>query len=192
LQLTQWIDETVLSLKGSEGEMREADIASTVKQVVELLKDVAREKNIEIHLQLSDSVPPLLCNEQFLQRAFTNLISNAFKYTPRGGRVEVSVIPYLRNNGDGGVLEISVKDTGIGIPEEDIERIFEPFYRGKNATTESGMGLGLAFAKEVVELHCGRILVQSEPQKGSLFSILLPVGNPSTREGIEKQQPSSL
>jgi signal transduction histidine kinase len=106
--------------------------------------------------------------------------------------VDVSVIPYLRKGKDGGVLEISVKDTGIGIPEEDIEKIFEPFYRGKNATAEKGMGLGLFFVKEVVDLHGGRILVQSEPNKGSLFSILLPVGNHSQREGIEKQQPSSL
>jgi signal transduction histidine kinase/predicted metal-dependent phosphoesterase TrpH len=177
LQLTQWIDGTVLSSKGSKGKMREVDIGSILRQVVELLRDVAIEKNIEIHLQSSDSIPPLFCNDQFLQRAFTNLISNAFKYTPEGGRVEVSVIPYLRKGGDGGVLEISVKDTGIGIPEEDIEKIFEPFYRGKNATSEKGMGLGLFFVKEVVDLHGGRILVQSEPNKGSIFSILLPVGD---------------
>jgi signal transduction histidine kinase/predicted metal-dependent phosphoesterase TrpH len=192
LQLTQWIDGTVLSSKGSKGKMREVDIVSMLKQVVELLKDIAIEKNIEIHLQSSDPVFPLLCNEQFLQRAFTNLISNAVKYTPEGGRVGVAVIPYLRIGGDGGILEISVKDTGMGIPKEDIEKIFEPFYRGKNATTEIGMGLGLFFVKEVVDLHGGRILVQSEPNKGSIFSILLPVGNNSQREGIEKQQPSSL
>jgi signal transduction histidine kinase len=192
LKLTQWIDDTVLPSKGSEGKMKEVDIRSMVKQVVELLGDVAREKDIEIRLQSSDPVPPLLCNEHFLQRALTNLISNAFKYTPGGGRVEVSVTPYLRKSGDGGVLEISVKDTGVGIPEEDIERIFEPFYRGKNVTTESGIGLGLFFVKEAVDLHGGRILVQTEPNKGSTFSILLPVGNSSQREEIEKQQSSSL
>jgi signal transduction histidine kinase/predicted metal-dependent phosphoesterase TrpH len=192
LKLTQWIDETVFFSKGSEGKMRELDIGSTVKQVVELLRDVAREKNIEIHFRSSDPVPTLLCNEQLLQRAFANLISNAFKYTQEGGKVEVSVISYLRKGGDGGVLEISVKDTGIGILEEDIEKIFEPFYKGKNAATEGGMGLGLFFVKEVVDLHGGRILVQSEPNKGSMFSILLPVGNRSQREGIEKQQPSSF
>jgi signal transduction histidine kinase/predicted metal-dependent phosphoesterase TrpH len=191
LQLTQWIDGTVLASKESKGKMREVDIGSMVKQVVELLRDVAIEKNIEIHLQSSDPIPPLLCNEPFLQRAITNLISNAFKFTPEGGRVEVSVIPYFRKGRDGGVLEISVKDTGIGIPEEDIEKIFEPFYRGKNATMESGKGLGLFFVKEVVDLHGGKILVQSEPNKGSIFSILLPVGNNSQREGIENQQPSS-
>ncbi len=183
LQLTQWIDETFLSSKGSEGKMKEVDIRSTVKQIVELLRDVAREKNIEIHLQSSHPVPPLLCNEQFLQRALTNLISNAFKYTSGGGRVEVSVIPYLRKGGDGGVVEISVKDTGIGIPEEDIERIFEPFYRGKNASTEDGIGLGLSLVKEVADLHGGKILVQSEPNQGSIFSILLPL-----KQGFKKDE----
>ena len=90
--------------------------------------------------------------------------------------MEISVIPYLLKE-DGGVVEISVKDTGIGIAAEDHEKIFEPFYRGKNASSESGVGLGLSLVKEVVDLHGGKILVQSELNKGSIFSILLPVGN---------------
>ena len=72
-------------------------------------------------------------------------------------------------------MEISVKDNGIGICEKDLEKIFEPYYRGKNISSEEGKGLGLHFVKEVVDLHGGKILVQSEPQKGSTFSILLPV-----------------
>ena len=89
--------------------------------------------------------------------------------------MEVVVTSYMEWK-DVGIVEISVKDTGIGILEEDIERIFEPFYRGRNTSTENGVGLGLCFVKEVVDLHRGKILVQSEPKKGSIFSILLPVG----------------
>jgi signal transduction histidine kinase len=79
-------------------------------------------------------------------------------------------------------METSIKDNGIGICEEDLEKIFEPYYRGKNISSEEGKGLGLSFVKEVVDLHGGKILVQSEPQKGSTFSILLPIGKFSNYE----------
>jgi signal transduction histidine kinase len=104
-----------------------------------------------------------------------SLLSNALKFTPRSGKIEVAVTPYIGWK-DGGTVEISIKDTGIGIGEDEIERIFEPFYRGRNSSVEAGTGLGLSFVKEVVDLDGGRILVQSEPQKGSTFSILLPAG----------------
>jgi signal transduction histidine kinase len=101
-------------------------------------------------------------------------LGNALKYTPRGGKIGVTLTSYTQWK-DGGVVEISIKDTGIGIYKEDIERLFEPFYRGKNASIESGAGLGLSLVKEVVDSHGGRLLVQSEPGKGSIFSILLPI-----------------
>jgi signal transduction histidine kinase len=104
------------------------------------------------------------------------------KYTPRGGKVEVALITYLNKRGTG-VMEISIKDNGIGICEEDLGKIFEPYYRGKNISSEEGKGLGLSFIKEVVDLHGGKILVQSEPNKGSLFSILLPI-----RENIKSEE----
>jgi signal transduction histidine kinase len=96
------------------------------------------------------------------------------KYTSRGGEIEVSIHAYFNKKGTG-VLEISFEDTGIGICEEDREKIFQPYYRAKNVSSEEGKGLGLAFVKEVIELHGGKILVQSEPNVGSIFTILLPV-----------------
>jgi signal transduction histidine kinase len=117
-----------------------------------------------------------------MYRALVNLLSNALKYTPRGGKVEVALITYLNKRGTG-VMEISIKDNGIGIYEEDLEKIFEPYYRGKNISSEEGKGLGLSFVKEVVDLHGAKILVQSEPNKGSLFSILLPI-----RENIKSEE----
>ncbi|OGP65788.1 MAG: hypothetical protein A2169_07055 [Deltaproteobacteria bacterium RBG_13_47_9] len=194
LRLTRWVDDTLksfnLSSQELKNQMKEAEIESMVKGVIDLLGDAGKKKEIKVVFQPSPPIPSLRCNEQLLQRALTNVLSNSLKYTPRGGKVEVSVVPSL-TKGERGVVEISVRDTGLGIPEEDIGRIFEPFYRGKNATTENGMGMGLFFVKEVVDLHAGRILVQSEPNKGSIFSILLPVGNSPQGEGIEKQQESS-
>ena len=127
-----------------------------------------------MHFSTSPCIPPIPCHEDWILRAIENLLANALKYTPEGGRVEVGVTHYLEWK-EGGVVEISIKDTGIGILEADVENIFKPFYRGKNARTEPGIGLGLSFVKEVVELHGGKVLVQSEPQKGSAFSILLPL-----------------
>jgi signal transduction histidine kinase len=80
-------------------------------------------------------------------------------------------------------VEIAVKDNGMGIYAEDLPRIFEPFQRGQNASGVSGIGLGLALVKEVVDLHGGKIHVQSEPQKGSTFSILLPLKKTADQEG---------
>ncbi len=173
IRLTRWIDDT-LSSKKLEGEIKEADIQSIIHQVIDLLKELSREKKIEIRFEASPSIPLIRCHEQLMFRAIENILNNALKYSPEGGRVDVTVTSYLEWK-DAGIVEISVRDTGIGIFEEDIEKIFEPFYRGRNASKEIGTGLGLSFVKQAVDLHGGRILVQSEPQKGSIFSILLPV-----------------
>ena len=177
IRLTRWIDDTLFSDHSSQQikeEVKEVEIQSMVQQAIDLLKDASRDKNIEIHFETSPSIPLVYCQEQLLFRAIENLLSNALKYTPGGGRIDVTVTSYIEWK-NGGVVEISIRDTGIGILEDDIDRIFEPFYRGRNALTEMGAGLGLSFVKEVVDLHRGRILVQSEAQKGSTFSILLPV-----------------
>jgi len=178
LHLTQWIDETLffhdLTQSKWQEQVKEVDVKSLVQQTIDLLKETASEKNIEIEFKASLSILKISCHESLMYRALVNLLSNALKYTPRGGKVEVVLITYLNKRGTG-VMEISVKDNGIGICEEDLEKIFEPYYRGKNISSEEGKGLGLPFVKEVVDLHGGKILVQSEPQKGSTFSILLPV-----------------
>ena len=182
IRLTRWIDDTLFSPDHSQQkineEMKEVEIQPMVQQVIDLLKEAGRDKNIEIHFEAPPSIPPVYCQEQLLFRAIENVLGNALKYTPEGGRVDVTVTSYLEWK-DGGIVEISVRDTGIGIFEEDIGKIFEPFYRGRNAAKEIGTGLGLSFVKEVVNLHGGKILAQSEPQKGSTFSIFLPVKSDS-------------
>jgi signal transduction histidine kinase/predicted metal-dependent phosphoesterase TrpH len=185
LHLTQWIDETLffhdLTQSKWQGQMKEVDVKSLVQQTIDLLKESASEKSIEIEFKDSLSILKISCHESLMYRALVNLLSNALKYTPRGGKVEVALITYLNKRGTG-VMETSIKDNGIGICEEDLEKIFEPYYRGKNISSEEGKGLGLSFVKEVVDLHGGKILVQSEPQKGSTFSILLPIGKFSNYE----------
>ncbi|HVP78336.1 MAG TPA: response regulator [Thermodesulfobacteriota bacterium] len=173
VRLTGWVDDTLSSSK-LEAEIREVDIQQLIGQVINSLKETSEEKRIEICFDSSASIPHLFCHEQLMFRTIENLLSNALKYTPYGGKVDIAIIPYLQWK-EGGFVEISIQDTGIGILEDEIERIFEPFYRGRNNSTQAGVGLGLSFAKQAVEFHGGKILVQSEPQKGSIFSILLPI-----------------
>jgi len=186
--LTQWIDETIflqdLPESKQQQPLKEVDMKSIVQQAIDLLNEMSSEKAIEVQFKTSPSVPAISCDEPLMYRAVVNLLSNALKFTPRGGKVEVSVLAYLNKKGSG-ALEISFKDTGIGICEDELEKIFQPYYRGKNTSSEEGKGLGLSFVKEVVDLHGGKILVQSEPNKGSLFSILLPIKN-VPQEEIEK------
>jgi signal transduction histidine kinase len=188
LHLTRWIDETLffhdLSQSRSQEPLEEVEIKSLVQKTIDLLRESSTEKSIEIEFKPSPSTIKISCFESLMYRAFVNLLSNALKYTPRGGKVEVDLITYLNKRGTG-VMEVSFKDNGIGICEEELEKIFEPYYRGKNISVEEGKGIGLSFAKEVIELHGGKILVQSEPNKGSTFSILLPIKD-AAQEEIQK------
>lgn len=188
-QLMRWIEDILRfynpSLKGLKKEMKKVEIQSMVKQTVDLLREYGREKGIEILFQSPSDSPSIQCDEGLLQRAIHNLLSNALKFTPQGGRVEVSLNSYPVEE-DRGAIEISVRDNGVGISEEEREKIFEPFFRGKNASMEEGLGLGLSLVKEVVDLHGGKILLQSEPNKGSIFSILLPIFEKLETKGGEK------
>jgi hypothetical protein len=178
LNLTQWIDDTLflhdLSESKWQEQMKEVDFKPLLRQTIDLLKETAAEKNIEVEFKAPLSTAEISCHESLMSRALVNLLSNALKYTPNGKKVEVTLTTYLNKKRETGVVEISIKDDGIGICEEDLEKIFEPYYRGKNISTEEGKGIGLSFAKEVIDLHGGKILVQSELNKGSTFSILLP------------------
>ncbi|OLB76176.1 MAG: hypothetical protein AUI14_19535 [Actinobacteria bacterium 13_2_20CM_2_71_6] len=105
----------------------------------------------------------------YLQQVLLILLDNAVKYTPPPGQVRISARIEDRH------AEISVADTGIGIPPEDTDRIFERFYRGRNAAASTGTGLGLAIASWVIAQHAGRLALTSTPGVGSRFSILLPL-----------------
>ena len=110
-------------------------------------------------------------DERRIRQVVFNLLSNAVKFTPRGGRVDVSA---ARVDGE---VRVAVADTGPGISPDDQERIFEEFQQAKppNGERPEGTGLGLALSRSLVELHGGRIWVESEPGKGSTFTFTLPV-----------------
>lgn len=144
--------------------------------------------------RLRVDVPPAVQvagNEAELISAVSNLVSNAIRYTPEGGRVEVSTL----GRGDGS-LEISVSDSGIGIAREHLPRLTERFYRvdGSRSRETGGTGLGLSIVKHIVQRHGGSLDIQSEPGKGSVFRIVLPAGRvkPVPRAAAEPAQGSDI
>jgi two-component system phosphate regulon sensor histidine kinase PhoR len=132
----------------------------------------AERKGLEIKIEYQNKLPKVLADKTRLGQVLVNLIHNAIKFTPEGGKVTLSA------SQDQDMIHFSVSDTGIGIPVEDQTRIFERFYKTDPARTGSGTGLGLAIARHLVESHGGRIWAESTPGQGStiIFSIpALPV-----------------
>lgn len=136
-------------------------------ETFELLKADAEKKNIHTTLSLPPEPLTLHADGHRLQQVFTNLIANAIYYTPEGGHVSVC----QRLEAD--YVIVDVIDTGIGIAPEHQQAIFEPFYRVQ--AQQAGTGLGLAIAHEIIKLHNGRIRLESEPNRGSTFSVVLPL-----------------
>lgn len=146
------------------------DINITCDKVISLLKPQMEEKNISFTLSIEDNINKLDAQEDFIRLILINIIENSIKYTKDNGTIDVDI----KNLNDG--IKIEVKDNGRGIPEEDLPRIFERFYRvDKSRSTEiEGTGLGLAIVKHIVILLKGDIKVESEYNKGSKFTIVIP------------------
>jgi signal transduction histidine kinase len=152
------------------GEKKEVVLNEVITKVTELMRASAEEKGLEFKVDMAGESLALTGIEDGLERVFMNLVSNAVKYTPTGGSVAV------RAWGEDGQIKVEVSDTGIGIPEEALSRIFEEFYRARNAKSMEmeGTGLGLAIARDVIEQHGGQISVESVMGEGSTFYVTLP------------------
>jgi two-component system sensor histidine kinase VicK len=126
--------------------------------------------HIALESHIAPDLPPARADRDRINQVLDNLIGNAIKFSPQGGTIT------LRLEDAGEMLQVSVSDTGIGIPEEQVERIFERFYQVDGSATRKfgGAGLGLAIVKRIVEAHGGRIWVKSQLGLGSTFSFTLP------------------
>ena len=129
------------------------------------------KRNIKIVFNKDEEVSNVLADSKKLRNVIQNLIDNAVKYTPHNGTVTISIVPE-----GGNMLAVSIEDTGIGIPEDQQGQIFQKFFRGTNARKlkTEGSGLGMYIAKEIVEMHKGRLWLKSEENKGSTFTFTLP------------------
>jgi two-component system phosphate regulon sensor histidine kinase PhoR len=146
------------------------DPGALLRTVAELRRPAAERRKQSLETGVRAPLPPVLGDPDYLERALANLVDNAVKYTPEGGTLKLSAFA----RGDSVVLEVA--DTGIGIPETDLPRIFERFYRvDKSRSREmGGTGLGLAIVKHVVQAHGGSVEVTSRVGQGSTFRIVLP------------------
>lgn len=148
--------------------------------VCETLDPWAKTKAISLIKRVADGLPEAAVDQARITQVLTNLVGNAIKFTPRQGRITVEA--KLGNNGDG--LELSVADTGVGIADADLPKLFGKFQQvgERSASDISGTGLGLAISKEIVELHQGRIWAESKVQEGTRFIFTLPL-KPQPTEG---------
>jgi two-component system phosphate regulon sensor histidine kinase PhoR len=144
-------------------------VAEVVLPPVDRLRPQAERAGLELTVLLPPGLPPILADADRARLVLTNLMHNAVKFTPPGGRITVAARP------TGEEIVLSVQDSGVGIPDEDLPRIFERFYKADRARSGGGTGLGLAIAKHVVQGHGGRIWAESIEGQGSTFYFTLPV-----------------
>jgi two-component system phosphate regulon sensor histidine kinase PhoR len=138
---------------------------------VDRLRPLAEAKGIAIHVSIADHTPDIDGDDQRLGQALRNLVHNAIKFTPSGGRIDVAAAA-----SPGGGVTLHCRDTGVGIAPADLPRIFERFWKADSSRQRDGegSGLGLAIARHVVEAHGGTIAVVSEPRHGTEFTVTLP------------------
>jgi two-component system phosphate regulon sensor histidine kinase PhoR len=165
-------------------------VADIVRGPVERLRPQAERAELQLDLDLSPDLPAVLADVERMQQVITNIVHNAIKFTPVGGRIEVSSFKF-QVSGDGTVepetlnlqddifsagewVMITVKDTGVGISAIDLPRIFERFFKADRARSGGGTGLGLSIAKHIVQAHNGWIWADSVEGRGSTFHIALP------------------
>ena len=167
-ELIRLVDDLLLLVRSDAKQLRfekkEVSLGGILKQVVERYKERALAKKIDLTLRL-DQDAPIQGDETYLKRLFSNLLDNAIKFTPEGGRVGVK----LRATDQETVVEVF--DTGMGIELEMQPKVFSRFYRTDQARSHEGAGLGLNIAKAIAEAHTGLISIQSQPQKGTIVTV---------------------
>ena len=177
LLINQMLDLAKFDSGGMRLNMVQGDVVTFVKDLVKLFDSFSRSKNIQVHFQTESDAWVMAYDQEKLQAIVSNLLSNAIKFTPANGHVFVQISP--SENAANPAIEFCIRDTGIGIPEGQMEHIFDRFYQVDNSATRTGegTGIGLALVQEMVNLMKGHIRVESRPTIGSEFIVTLPVTN---------------
>jgi signal transduction histidine kinase len=161
------------------------DLEPLVSEVVSEIQVVSADRRVSVDSEVPPGLPPALADRNRVHQVLFNLLDNAVRFTPEGGRVGISAV---RHNG---CVQVRVSDTGVGIPQEHLPRLFERFYRVDSARSrgDGGTGIGLAIARSVIEAHGGRIWAESTPGRGSVFAFELPVAAPGLARPSPAKQP---
>lgn len=149
---------------------KELDPAEIVRDVAESFSLPAQDAGVTIETYLAPDLRPIKADRERIFQVFSNIIGNAIKVTPSGGTIEIRAVP------DTDYMIFSVRDTGPGIPREDLPHVFERYFRSEG-TMYKGTGLGLAIAKGLVEAHGGRLIAQNDPRGGAIFSFSIPTSD---------------
>jgi signal transduction histidine kinase len=145
------------------------DLCQLAREIVELYQYVAEEKKITVRTDLPNSPVLVSVDRTRMRQALANLLDNAIKYTPDGGQITITV------RTEGTQALIIFKDTGIGIPADEQDKIWSRLYRGDKSRSQRGLGLGLSLVKAIVEAHGAKVTVSSTPECGSEFTVRLPL-----------------
>jgi signal transduction histidine kinase len=153
-----------------ELDLTDFDLPLAIQNALILVRERASRRGVALHQSIEEGIGDVRADERKIKQVLLNLLSNAIKFTPEGGRIEVRATPM------DGMVEIAVSDTGVGIAPEDQEAVFEQFRQvGAGAVKQEGTGLGLTLCRNFVELHGGRIRLQSQLDVGSTITFTIPV-----------------
>lgn len=166
--LNQLMDLSEAETGAMKLELEARKVQSLIEEVIEVYRYVAEEKNIAIQATAPEELF-VVADRNRLRQALANLLDNAVKYTLQGGKIDIEAFQQQQQ------ITIVVRDTGIGIPQEDLPKIWDRLYRGDKSRSQRGLGLGLSLVRAIVHAHQGRVEVISEPNKGSRFMLHLPV-----------------
>ena len=158
------------------------DVYNLLEDILVLAEDWAEKQEVTLLIDCDEDAGSIDADERRLKQVLLNLISNALKFTPTGGRITLGV-QMLSTPGHGDELALSVADTGSGIPQADQARIFEPFAQGNKRRQSSSAGVGLALVKSFINLHGGRVELKSKQGEGTVVTCYLPVQQPLLEEG---------
>ncbi|HUV07716.1 MAG TPA: ATP-binding protein [Spirochaetia bacterium] len=172
-RLNLTIADFLFAVRPMDTKMEPQDLGGIVRELLDFLKFELEEAKVELTLELQET-PKILQDEKFMKHALLNLIKNAMAAMPKGGTLHITT----RSNGDHVFLDI--KDTGIGIPEENMRKIFEPYF----TTKEFSSGLGLTLVFKIIKEHRGEILVNSKEGQGTTFSLSFPIPPPGEKNLI--------
>jgi signal transduction histidine kinase len=150
-------------------ETHPAELAPVVNTVVSMFGDRAAQQRIDLQVNLPPDLPAVLADAGRVSQLLSNLVGNAVKFTPEGGTIEISAAPVANR------VEVRVRDTGSGIPDEELTRIFDRFWQSRRGSATPGSGLGLAIAQGIARAHGGEVRVDSVVGSGSTFTFSLPV-----------------
>jgi signal transduction histidine kinase len=192
-------------------DIRTFDLREAFRRVAGTLAPLVQKKGQSFTVEFADDLPSLCGDERKIQQTLLNLLANANKFTPAGGMIQVKArhfsswkhledealwwrrIEGARVHFENGAVEITVSDNGVGIPPDHLERVFDMFHQADSSSTRNfgGTGLGLALARKFIELHHGRIWVESDLGKGAIFTVILPVVKDPELErlGFENESP---